>query len=154
MLSAGSSRSSLTQFGLLLSRNTMPSSTPHLQTLIAHYLATNYPVVLEPFLEAAQIPPPNLAAPPSPDLRTLVQDFLSHDLAQDMDTVSLNGDVVPAQDGSWRGWKLTDMLKVEMPSDTRLSGLRRSLEGISASNLLTIHVGRVPKREFDTASAS
>ena len=133
----------------------MPSSTPHLQLLIAHYLATNYPAVLEPFLEAAQIPSPNLIAPPSPDLRTLVQDYVSHHLAQDMDTVSLeDGGVIPATDGSWRGWTLADMLKVEMPLDTRLNGLRRSLEGISASNLLTVHVGGVPKREFDTTSAS
>ncbi len=132
----------------------MLSSTPLLQNLVAHYLATNYPSVLELFLTAAQIPPPSLYSPPSPDLRTLVQDFQSHRVAEDLGAVAIQDEDTATQDGSWRGWKLGDVMKVEMHRDERLVEVRRTLEGISASNLLTVGVERVPKREFDTGSAA
>ena len=135
----------------------MPSSTPHLQTLVSHYLAANYPAVLEPFLHAAQISPPNTASPPSLDLRTLVQDYLSHRLAEEMRSVAMDDrEAAPelARDGSWWGWRLRDMMEVEMTREERLSGVTRTVEGISASNLLTVGVARVPKREFDTGSAA
>ncbi len=131
----------------------MPASTPHLQHLIAYYLAEHYPSVLEPFLEAAQIPRPNVSSPPSPDLRTLLQDYISHRLVEQLSEVDLDDRMEPAQDGSWRGWEPGDMMKVEMAQEVRLSGVRRTLEGISASNLLTVEVVRVPKREFNTACA-
>jgi len=133
----------------------MPTSTPHLQVLIAHYLASNYPAVLEPFLQAAQIPTPDVTSPPQPELRTLVQDYLSHRFAEDTGTLTLeDGEIAPADDGSWRNWKSGDMMKVEMHPDEGLVEVRRTLEGISASNLLTVDVRRVPRREFDTATAA
>jgi hypothetical protein len=134
----------------------MSSSTPHLQTLIAHYLATNYPAVLPTFLSAAQIATPDLSRPPNPDLRTLVTDYASHHLAQQVAHMALVEDQVmePSKDGSWRGWTLKNMIELEMDEGVRLGGLKRSIEGISASNLITVGAERIPKRVFDTASAS
>ena len=59
-----------------------------------------------------------------------------------------------ANDGDWRGWKIVDMTKVLMPERVRMAGVRRTLEGISAANLLTVEVVKIPKREFDTATAT
>jgi len=44
-------------------------------------------------------------------------------------------------------------MKVELPAEVKLGGVRRTLEGISAANLLTVGVQKVPKRIFDTSSA-
>jgi hypothetical protein len=126
----------------------------NLQSLVAHYLAVNYPSVLQTFLDAAQIPQPDLARPPDPDLRTLVEDYASHQLAKQLESVQVSNEIIPAQDGSWTGWKLKDMMELEMPEDVRLGGVIRSVEGISASNLLTVGVERIPKRTFDTTTAS
>ena len=133
----------------------MPESTAHLQHLVAHYLANNYPTVLQPFLDAVRISSPDLSNPPQPDLRTLVSDFMSHKLAEEMRSVALeDAEMTLANDGDWRGWRIEDMTKVQMPETVRLAGVRRTLEGISAANLLTVEVVTVPKREFDTATAA
>ena len=126
------------------------ASSPHLQNLIAHYLAVNYPAVLEPFLHAARIPAPDPAHPPQPDLRTLVADWTAQQLAEDVSQLG-----VSTAAGS-QAAPLTprDLLKVTMPPQVELDGVVRSLEGLSAANLLTVQAARVPKREFDTSSAS
>jgi len=130
------------------------SAASHLPKLVAHYLATDYPSVLPHFLEAARVPSPDLSSPPSPDLRTLLQDYLSYRVAEDLKHVAIEEREEPAQDGSWRGWGLQDLMRVEMKPEVKLEGAKRSIEGVSASNLLTVQAQRVPKREFDLGSAS
>lgn len=115
-----------------------------LPTLIAHYLAVNHPTVLEPFVQAARIPYPDTARPPNPDLRTLVDDYLSKRLADELGEFSLaETDIITGK----------DIVKMELSPEVRLTGLKRSIEGISASNLLTVGVATLPRREFDTSSA-
>lgn len=116
-----------------------------LPDLIAHYLATNYPSVLEPFVEAARIPYPDTSKPPNPDLRTLVQDYLSSQIVADLGDVAL-------EDASME-MTSRDVVKLELSPEVRLTGLKRSIEGISAANLLTVGVERLPWRQFDLASA-
>ncbi|WVQ94844.1 hypothetical protein IAU59_001927 [Kwoniella sp. CBS 9459] len=131
-----------------------------LQSLVAHYLSTNYPSVLPSFLEASHLPPPDPSKPPAPDLRTLVEDYLSNQLVNDLNAATLNQesdvdmDDEPSKDGSWRGWTPKDMMKVTMDPDVKLEGVRRSIEGVSAMNLLTVGEAKVPKRVFDTSTAS
>ncbi|WWC64744.1 uncharacterized protein I303_107355 [Kwoniella dejecticola CBS 10117] len=132
----------------------MPAGCIHTQTLIAHYLAQEYPSVLPSFLAASRIPPPDLTRPPVPDLRTLVEDYISQQLVKDLSDAHIEQDVEKADDGSWRGWTPTDIVKVPLAPEVKLSGIKRSLEGISAMNLLTVGVASVPKRVFDTTSAS
>ncbi|WVW86312.1 hypothetical protein I302_108354 [Kwoniella bestiolae CBS 10118] len=131
---------------------TNPSS--HLQTLIAHYLAQNYPSVLPSFLSASHTAPPDLAQPPEPDLRTLVEDYISEQLVKDLGDVDIDEDMEPAMDGSWRGWTTKDIVKSSLPPEVTLQGVRRSIEGISAMNLLTVGEGKIPRRVFDTSTAS
>ncbi|WWD19769.1 hypothetical protein CI109_104233 [Kwoniella shandongensis] len=131
------------------------SSTNQIQSLIAHYLATNYPSVLEPFLQASHIPAPDPSQPPNPDLRTLVEDWASQQLVNNLDAVVIEDEeMAPVDDGSWRGWTTKDVMKLTLKEDVKLSGAKRSLEGISASNLLTVGQAKVPKREFVTSTAS
>lgn len=130
------------------------STSPHLQRLVAHYLASNYPAVLETFLTAAQIPAPDLTSPPRPDLQTLIADYESYQLSQHLEATSIDEETQPAQDGTWRGWKLGDMLKVGMSKEVRLSGVKRTYEDISAANLLTVGVQAVPWRSFNTSNAA
>lgn len=132
----------------------MSKTNSHLQSLIAHYLAQNYPTVLQPFLSAANLTAPDLSNPPQPDLRTLISDWQSLKLAEELAAVQVEDVEQPAQDGSWKGWKLDDMIKVEMHPSVRLNGLKRTLDNITATNLLTVQCGRLPKRVFDTSTAT
>ncbi|KAK8853340.1 hypothetical protein IAR55_004044 [Kwoniella newhampshirensis] len=130
------------------------SDTNQIQNLIAHYLATNYPSVLEPFLQASHLPHPDPSQPPNPDLRTLVEDWASQQLVNNLDAVIIDEEMAPVDDGSWRGWTIKDVLRLQLKEDVKLTGVQRSFEGISAANLLTVGVAKVPKREFDTSTAS
>jgi hypothetical protein len=129
------------------------SSTPNLQTLIAHYLAANYPHVLPAFLEAAHVPKPDPDNPPRPDLPSLVSEFFATQASIDLSNVTLDDDHDKSHDGSWKGWTAKQVMKVELPADVKLHGVRRTFEGISAANLLTVGVKAVPKRVFDTSIA-
>lgn len=128
------------------------SPTPHLQTLIAHYLASNYPSVLPSFLAAAQSPELDTDRPPRPDLQSLVTEFYAHQASIDLASTTLEDDE-RVYDGNWAGWTAGQVMKIEMPNDVKLGGLRRTIEGISATNLLTVGVSKVPRRSFDTSIA-
>lgn len=137
-----------------------------LQTLIAHYLATSYPSALPSFLSATGEPFPDIAHPPDPDLRTLAQDYLSHQLAKQLENVVIE----KKQDGSWEGWSARDVMGVQAPRRVlrvgdggRGEGIGRGtesgrrkgsrIEGLSVGNLLGVQVGDIPKRWFDTTKA-
>ena len=128
------------------------SSTPNLQTLIAHYLVENYPKALSAFLEAAHVPEPDTSNPPRPDLPSLVTEFYAIQASIDLSNVELDDHEI-AHDGSWKGWTAKQVMKVELPAEVKLGGVRRTLEGISAANLLTVGVQPVAKRVFDTSIA-
>jgi hypothetical protein len=128
------------------------STTPNLQALIAHYLASNYPSVLPAFLEATHVPEPDLENPPRPDLPSLVTEFFAIQASIDLSNVKIDDHEI-SHDGSWKGWTARQAMKVELPAEVRLGGVRRTLEGISAANLLTVGVQKVPKRVFDTSIA-
>lgn len=130
----------------------MPAS-PHLQTLIAHYLSANYPSVLPAFIAAAQLPEPDPTHPPRPDLQSLVTEFYAHQASIDLAATTLDDAHELTQDGSWRGWTARDVVKLGMPPEVKLNGVQRTIEGISAANLLTVDVVKVPKRVFDTSTA-
>ncbi|OCF61437.1 hypothetical protein L486_01085 [Kwoniella mangroviensis CBS 10435] len=132
----------------------MADSSDRLQTLIAYYLAQNYPSVLPSFLSASHTAPPDLTQPPKPDLKTLVEDYISEQLVKDLGHVEIDEDMEPATDGSWRGWSNKDIVKMSLAPEVTLQGVRRSIEGISAMNLLTVGAERVPRRLFDTTTAS
>jgi hypothetical protein len=127
-------------------------STPNMQTLIAHYLAVNYPSVLPAFLEAAHVVEPDVTNPPRPDLKSLVTEYFAHQTSIDLSAITITEDEV-SHDGSWRGWTAKQVMKVELPAEVKLGGVKRTLEGISAANLLTVRVQKVPKRVFDTSIA-
>ena len=117
----------------------------NLQDLIAHYLALRYPSVLEEFLRAAQVAPPDLGHPPNPDLRTLVEEYVSARTAEQLGKLQME----EASETS-----LQDLVKIEMPASVRLGGLRRTIEGVGASNLLTVGEAKLPRRRFDLATAT
>jgi hypothetical protein len=123
-----------------------------LPQLVAHYLAANYPAALDSFLHASGQPTPDPAHPPRPDLRTLVEDYVSAHLAREIGDVAIQDDPL-STDGSWRGWKSRDVIKLDLPKDVSLSRTTRSIQGITAANLLTVDVRYLPKRHFDLASA-
>ena len=128
------------------------SSAPTLQSLIAHYLAVNYPSVLPVFLEAAHVPEPDRNNPPRPDLPSLVTEFYAIQASIDLSNVKIDEHEI-SHDGSWKGWTAKQIMKVELPAEVQLGGVRRTLEGITATNLLTVGVQQVPKRVFDTSIA-
>lgn len=129
------------------------SPTPHLKTLIAHYLASNYPSVLPAFIEAAQLPQPDPSHPPRPDLQSLVTEFYAQQASIELAATTLQEDDKVYDGDSWKGWSAKDVMKIEMPQELRLGGVRRTLEGITAANLLTVGVVKVPRRNFDTSIA-
>lgn len=133
----------------------MSSTTDRIPNLIAHYIAIHYPAALDPFLQAAQIAAPDLSHPPNPDLRTVVEDWPSQQLATSlaMTTIDENNTDVPASDGTWKGWKLKDMMKAGLREGVGLRSTDRGFYGVSAANLLTVGAFHVPRREFDTTSA-
>lgn len=134
---------------------TMSSATDRIPALIAHYLATHYPTALDPFLQAAQIAAPDFSHPPNPDLRTVVEDWSSQQLATSlaMATIDESDIDAPARDGTWKGWKLKDMMKAKLSAGVGLRSTDRGFHGVSAANLLTVAAVHVPSREFDTSSA-
>lgn len=123
-----------------------------LPQLVAHYLAANYPAALGSFLDASGQTRPDPAHPPTPDLRTLVEDFVSAHLAREIGDVAIEDEPLSA-DGTWRGWKSRDVVKLDLAQDVTLSSTTRSIQGVSAANLLTVDVRFLPKRHFDLASA-
>ncbi|KAL7424474.1 hypothetical protein Q5752_000158 [Cryptotrichosporon argae] len=128
-------------------------SQAKLHTLIAHYLATNYPSALAPFLSAAAVPAPDPAHPPTPDLRTLVSDHLSASLAADVSSLTVSTSAsAPAAD-DWSAWSLADMARLELAPEVKLDRVGRTIDGVSASNLLTVDVRLLPTRTFDTRTA-
>lgn len=126
---------------------------PHLKTLIAHYLAANYPTVLPSFIEAAHLPEPDPSDPPRPDLQSLVTEYYAQQASIDLSSTTLGDDDKVYDGDSWKGWTAKEVMKIEMASEVRLGGVRRTLEGISAANLLTVGVVKVPRRTFDTTIA-
>jgi hypothetical protein len=123
-----------------------------LPVLVAHYLAANYPAALDSFLHASGQPAPDPSRPPHPDLRTLVEDYVSAHLAREIGDVAIHDEPISA-DGSWRGWKSKDVIKLDLAQDVSLSRTTRSIQGITAANLLTVDVRHLPKRHFDLALA-
>lgn len=126
----------------------MSSQSANLQQLIAAYLLTDYPAALEPFLTAAKIPAPNPEKLPQPDLRTVVQDHLSRQLADRLAATTLAS---KSDDGTV---PLEELAKRELQDGVKMKEVVRTLEGVSATNLLSVQVVDVPRRSFDTASAS
>jgi hypothetical protein len=119
-----------------------------LQRLIAHHIAISFPsspAVLQSFLEATGLPAPDLANPPDPDLRTLV--FESTKSAKTLDDVH-------ADTGPERAEKQADIAGIRLAAGTKLEKVVRSVDGISAVNLLSTVVARLPSRNSDTTSAS
>ncbi|TYJ58014.1 hypothetical protein B9479_001373 [Cryptococcus floricola] len=125
----------------------MSRPSNHLQTLVAHYLASQYPTVLHPFLEASRIPHPVLEHPPSPDLRTVVEDWMALQISDQLEKSRISECVDEREN-------LERLLRIELPRGVALSPTERSLDSISASSLLTVTVSHVPKRVFDTSTAS
>lgn len=123
-----------------------------MQTLVAHYLAVNYPSVLPSFLEAAHVPEPDPSNPPRPDLQSLVTEYYAQQASIDLSAVKIDEGEL-SNDGSWKGWTAKQIMKIELPAEVKLGGVKRTLEGISAANLLTVGVRKVPKRVFDTSIA-
>lgn len=111
-------------------------SPDHIQLLIADYLAKHYPSVLPSFLSAAHIALP--LHPPQPDLETLIADIVSLEAVQPATTQT--------------ECTLQQLMMVQAAAT--LNQTHRTLEGISAANLLTVHVQPVPRRNFDTSTAS
>ncbi|WWC72153.1 uncharacterized protein I206_106113 [Kwoniella pini CBS 10737] len=132
----------------------MSGSSSDLQHLIAHYLAQNYPSVLPSFLAASCTAPPDLAQPPVPDLRTLVEDYASQAIVRELENVQVDDEMEKAEDGSWKGWTAKDIVKLPLAPEVKLGGLKMSIEGISAMNLLAVGEAKIPKRVFDTNTAS
>lgn len=125
----------------------MNMSTSSLHNLIAHYLAQNYPLALPPFLGATGIPPPDLTNPPVPDLPTLVADAVSAQLAQQLAATSLSAGIDGEQ-------TLAELVKAPLPPTATLGAVIRSVDDVSAANLLAVKVATLPRRTFDTATAS
>ncbi|ODN94860.1 hypothetical protein L198_05008 [Cryptococcus wingfieldii CBS 7118] len=125
----------------------MSRPSNYLQTLVAHYLASQYPTVLHPFLEASRIPHPVLEHPPSPDLRTVVEDWMALQISDQLEKLRISECVDEREN-------LERLLRIELPRGVELSPTERSLGSISASSLLTVTVSHVPKRVFDTSTAS
>ena len=125
----------------------------YLQTLIAHYLAQNCPSALPSFLSATNLEHVDLSRPPDIDLRTIVEDYLSSTLSSHLEDVELEQAEKDDLGHGWNGWTAKDVAGLKLDRMVKLGGVVRSLEGISATNLLTIKVARVPFRQFDTVSA-
>ncbi|TXT04344.1 hypothetical protein VHUM_04111 [Vanrija humicola] len=121
-------------------------SSSSLNALVAHYLAQHYPLVLPPFLGASGTPPPDLSNPPIPDLATVVADAASAALAQKLAATTLAAGI--------EGESLADLVKAPLPPTATLGAVIRSVEDVSAANLLAVKVATLPRRTFDTASAS
>jgi hypothetical protein len=107
--------------------------------------------------------PPDTTKAPVPDLRTLVEDFRSHEAAEklaairlaedeDMELGSANGAGLGA--GHWKKMRIGDILKIQLSPNLHLEGEKRSIEGISAVNLLTVGQASLPRRWFDTTTAT
>jgi hypothetical protein len=122
-----------------------------LPDLIAYYLAINYPTVLETFIQAAGIPQPDLNNPPQPDLRSVVEDYASNRAAQDIGAMSIEQKLY---DGTWEGWSRNEIVKLDLPKETALRKVIRTIEGVSAANLLTVGVYDMPKRQFHLPTAT
>jgi len=127
------------------------STIMSLPDLIAYYLAVNYPSALEHFVQAAGISQPDLAHPPQPDLRSLVEDYVSNQIARDLSVMSVDERVM---DGSWDKWTTSDIIKIELPKERKLEKVVSTIEGVSAANLLTVGVCNMPRREFDLFTAT
>lgn len=92
------------------------------------------------------LPPPDLAVPPQPDLRTLYQDFKSGSLAD-----AVEGLKVDVTDGRL---KPKDLAAIQLDPGVKLDAVVRIIDGVSATNLLSALLTTIPTRSFDTASAS
>ncbi|WVQ74371.1 hypothetical protein IAR50_003971 [Cryptococcus sp. DSM 104548] len=125
----------------------MPHPSNHLQSLVAHYLASQYPSVLDPFLEASRMPRPDLEHPPSPDLRTVVEDWMAQQISDQLRISGISDGVDDKENLEW-------FLGIDLPRGVALSPTDKNLDSISASSLLTVTVSHVPKRVFDTSTAS
>lgn len=114
----------------------------HLNTLIAHYLATHAPPALHPFLAASETPPPDLSNPPNPDLLTLITDARAAQLASQLESTHL----APVDD-------LKALLSEPLPPTETLSRVDRALEHITDGNLTAVAVADLPHRSFNTGTA-
>ncbi|KAL1405114.1 hypothetical protein Q8F55_008737 [Vanrija albida] len=122
-------------------------STPSLHSLIAHYLAQNYPLALPPFLGATGTPPPDPANPPIPDLPTLVADAASAALAAQLAATTLSAGIEGAA-------SLAALASAPLPPTAGLGAVIRTVDDVAAANLLAVRVATLPRRTFDTASAA
>jgi hypothetical protein len=84
----------------------------------------------------------------------LAADYASHSLTSELASVSLEERAEPARDGSWRNWTAKDVVAIPLERGVGLKQVVRTVEGVSAMNLLTVDVRRVPRREFDTGLAA
>jgi hypothetical protein len=84
----------------------------------------------------------------------LAADYLSQSLSSDLAGTSLEDRLEPVRDGSWRNWTAKDVMGIRLDPGVGLMQVVRTVEGVSAANLLTVGVARVPKREFDASTAA
>ncbi|ORX39407.1 WD40-repeat-containing domain protein [Kockovaella imperatae] len=132
------------------------ASSDYVQRLIAQYLAHSYPSALPSFLEATHLEHLELNGQDAPDtdLRTIVEDYyLSTKLPKQLDSVEISTHERDSLGQGWKGWTAKDIAGIKLDPDVKLGGVIRSIDGISAANLLTVMLARIPYREFDTASA-
>lgn len=122
----------------------MSDNPEHLKTLVAHYLSTHYPTLLPSYLDASGAAPPSPTSPPVPDLRTLVCDAQSSQLAEQLSRTRL--DAAPTSG-------VASIVAQPLPAEDTLSRVERAFDDITDANLLAVVVGDIPRRRLNTATA-
>jgi len=86
-----------------------------------------------------------------PDLRTIVESYQSTQIADRLASLQL------VQDGLVRDGLVEDpvksAIKRKIPDGFSLNRVEKTIEGVSAVNLLGVWVDKLARRRFDTASA-
>jgi hypothetical protein len=108
-----------------------------IQLLIAHYLKRHYPVVLPAFVNAANV---KLDDDPGIDLETLVDEYLAKEAVNQLGKLTIDD------------YSLSQLMSRD--TTATLSNNYRTIEGITTGNLLTVQVREIPRRQFDTTTAS
>lgn len=121
-----------------------------LPLIVARYLQSTYPAVLDPFLAHASLPESTLNDPKIhvPDLRTLVAEYDAWLLERQFratTVASLPRDGDPLQ--------MVRRPMVPEVRDTLLQRVRKTWDRVGTGGFLAVQWGKVAKREFDTASA-
>lgn len=131
---------------------TMPAPLP---LIVAKYLESTFPTVLDPFLAQANISPSTLAdarARGLPDLRTLVDEYEAWRLARRLRETSLAAAAgPPKEEGDVRELLSTPMRDVVRR--TVLQRVKETYDRIGTGGFLSVKYERVAKRTFDTQTA-